>query len=393
MIVQGDSMSRPLHVVHVVLSLDCGGLERIVLDLARKSPELGQRVSVICLERPGTLAAEVERAGATVICINKPPGRRPETVGKVREVLRQLRPDVVHTHQIGALLYSGPAAHEIRVPLIVHTEHINQIAKHRTLDKRMKTRLLWWIAGRYAARFFCVSEDIAEEVKLYGSVASHKARVVSNGVDTDRFRFRDGSAAIRESFGITSGEPVIGTVGRLNEVKCQDVLIRSFARVRDRFRDARLLIVGDGPRRAELEALVASLGLEGATTFTGYQARPDQFLHAMDIFALTSRAEGLPLAILEAWAAGLPVVSTRVGGIPKVVEHGRTGLLIDPGDEDALTDALCGLLADPLLTRRLATAGQRRAEADFDTRRMAADYHRNYLELLSSQRERARCVS
>ena len=390
---QGSPTAKAVHVVHVVLSLDCGGLERIVLDLALKGPGLGQRVSVICLERHGNLTAEVEAAGAAVICLHKPPGRRPETVGKVREALRQLRPDVVHTHQIGALLYSGPAARELRVPLVVHTEHINQIAKYHAMGKRMKTRLLWWVAGRHASRFFCVSEDIAEEVKVYGSVASDKVRVVANGIDTERFRFREGSAAVRESLGIAAGVPVIGTVGRLNEVKCQDLLIRSFARTRERFGDARLLIVGDGPRRTGLEGLAASLGLGGAVSFVGYQARPDRFLHAMDVFALTSRAEGMPLAILEAWAAGRPVVSTRVGGIPRLVEHGLTGLLVDPGDERELTGALGGLLADPSLARRLADAGRRRAEVDFDTSRMAGDYHRHYLELLDSGEADTRCAS
>jgi sugar transferase (PEP-CTERM/EpsH1 system associated) len=390
---QRSSTARNIHVVHIVLSLDCGGLERIVLDLARKGPGLGQRVSVICLERHGDLAAEVEAAGAAVICLHKPPGRRPETVGKVREALRQLRPDVVHTHQIGALLYSGPAAKELHVPLVVHTEHGNQIARSRAMDKKMRTRLLWWVAGRHAARFFCVSEDIADEVKVYGSVASRKVRVVANGIDTDRFRFREGSEDIRESLGIPDGVPVIGTIGRLNEVKCQDLLIRSFARVRERYGDARLLIVGDGPRRAGLEALATSLGLGGAVSFAGYQSRPDRFLHAMDIFALTSRAEGMPLAILEAWAAGLPVVSTRVGGIPRVVEHGLTGLLIDPGDEDALTETLCGLLGNPSSARKLAEAGRKRVQLDFDTSRMAGDYHRHYLELLDSRRANTLCAS
>ena len=385
--------SSPLHVVHIVLSLDCGGLERIVLDLARTGPSLGQRVSVICLERHGDLAAEVEATGAPVICLHKPPGRRPEMVEQIREALRQLRPDVVHTHQIGALLYAGPAARQLRVPLVVHTEHINQIAKHRMLKKRMRTRLLWWIAGRHAARFFCVSEDIADEVKAYGSVSSRKVKVVANGIDVERFRFGGGFQQVRESLGIGDEVPVIGTVGRLNEVKCQDLLIRAFARIRERFEDARLLIVGDGPRRAELEGLVEGLGLVDVVSFAGYQARPERFLQAMNFFALTSRAEGMPLAILEAWAAGVPVISTRVGGIPRVVEHGLTGLLIDSGDEGELTEALLMLLANPRSARALADAGRRRVEADFSTGRMANDYHRHYLELMEAQQADTRCAS
>jgi glycosyltransferase involved in cell wall biosynthesis len=386
-------MSSTLNVTHVVLSLDCGGLERIVMDLARCGPMQNQKVSVLCLERPGTLAAEVERAGAVVKCLNKPPGRRPETVGKIQEYLREHRPDVVHTHQVGALYYAGPAARDERVPLVIHTEHINQVAKYPTLRMRAKIRLLWWLAGRSAARFCCVSEDIASEVQAYRAVPRHKVCVVQNGIDTARFRRREGAEALRGSLGIPVDVPVIGTVGRLDEVKCQDLLLRGFQRVRDKAPKARLLLVGDGPSRAALEALAGELELTPAVSFVGYQARPDRYLQAMDFFALTSRAEGLPLAILEAWAAGLPVVSTRVGGIPKVVDDGRTGLLIDSGDEDALAKALSELLDNPSRARRLGEAGRARVEADFDTRRMAGDYHRHYLELLGQQDGSVRCVS
>jgi sugar transferase (PEP-CTERM/EpsH1 system associated) len=386
-------MSANLHVTHVVLSLDCGGLERIVLDLARTGPELGQRVSVICLERAGTLALQVEEAGAPVICLEKPPGRRPEMAGRVQSTLRLLRPDVVHTHQIGALCYSGAAAKEERVPVVVHTEHINQVAKHRSFNRQIRTRLLWCLGARYADRFFCVSEDIASEARAFGAVPRRKLGVVLNGIDTARFRARGPCAAQREALGIPAGAPVVGTVGRLNEVKCQDLLVRSFRRVLDRTPGAHLLLVGDGPKRADLHALVGELGLSDRVHFTGYQAEPDRYMQLMDVFALPSRAEGLPLAILEAWAAGLPVVATRVGGVPRLVEDGRTGLLIDSGDGDALAAALGRLLEDRNLARRIADAGRDRAVADFDTRRMAGDYQRHYLELLKQGRMTARCAS
>ena len=385
-------MPKTLRVTHVVLSLDCGGLERIVLDLARSGPGLGQEVSVICLERLGTLAPQVEGAGSRVVALGKRPGLDPETTGRVAAALRYLRPDVVHTHQIGALYYAGPAAQDEGVPLVVHTEHINQVAKHRGLRDRLRMRILWWRAGRYARRFCCVSEDIASEVCGYGAVPRGKVRVVRNGIDTMKFRGR-GDGAVRASLGIPADAPVVGTIGRLNEVKCQDLLIRSFGRVREQSPAAHLLLVGDGPSRDDLRALVEDLGLRDRVHFAGYQAEPERFLKAMDVFALASRAEGLPLAILEAWAAGLPVVATRVGGIPLVVEHGRTGLLAESGDEEALADHLRRLLSDPGLRRRLGESGRERAEADFDTRRMAGDYHRHYLELLAGKGAPVRCVS
>src|SRR4029077_5841450 len=144
-----------------------------------------------------------------------------------------------------------------------------------------------------------------------------------------------------------------GTVGRLVEVKQQAVLIRAFAQVAATFPAARMVLVGDGPLRAELEATALSLGLSGAVLFAGYQPRPERFLAAMDVFVLPSRAEAMPLVIPEAWAAGLPVVASRVGGIPELIEDGRTGLLVESGDVDGLAARLRQLLADPTRAREL----------------------------------------
>lgn len=373
-----ESDARGLNVVHIVLSLEVGGLERVVLDLVREGVALRQNVAVICLERPGALAARARELGATVLSIDKPPGLTPAVVKRIEKLLRDLNAEVVHTHQIGALLYSGPAARRAGVPLVVHTEHINNIAKPLTRWGRFKGRLLWRIAGRHAARFFCVSDDIA--VAARAVVAQSKIRVIPNGIDLSAFA-TSGGHAIRRQLGISPDVKVIGTVGRLNEVKCQDLLIKAFGRLGQREPDSHLLLVGDGPARSNLEELVRSLSLSLHVTFAGYQPKPQELLAAMDIFALPSRLEGMPLAILEAWASRLPVVATRVGGVPKMIDHERTGLLIDSGDEAALEAALRRLMEDAALARGLAAAGRAQVESQFDARRMARDYYRQYLEL------------
>src|SRR5262245_46994121 len=140
----------PLRVTHAVLSLDCGGLERIVVDLVRQGQRRGQQVSVLCVERPGTLAPPVEGLGARVGCLQKPPGLSWSTAGRARAALAELRPDVLHTHQVGALFYAGGPARKAGVRAVVHTEHINQIVKDRTWSRRLRTRLLWALAGRRA---------------------------------------------------------------------------------------------------------------------------------------------------------------------------------------------------------------------------------------------------
>jgi glycosyltransferase involved in cell wall biosynthesis len=134
---------------------------------------------------------------------------------------------------------------------------------------------------------------------------------------------------------------------------------------------------------ADLRALSADLGLGGAVHFAGYQAQPQSYLAAMDVFALTSDSEGMPLVVLEAWAAGVPVIASAVGGVPKLIDPGRTGLLFPPGDEAALAEALVRLLTDPPARRRLAEEGYREVVSRYDTRRMADEYERSYRQLIA----------
>jgi glycosyltransferase involved in cell wall biosynthesis len=370
-------MYEPLRVTHVTLSLDVGGLERNIVNQVREGHKLGQEVSVVCLERPGTLAAQVEALGGSVTCLHKRPGLRPELIGQMRHTLRRLRPHVAHTHQIASLLYTGLAARGAGVPLVVHTEH----GKERYAD-RLRTRLLGRLAGRYAARFFCLSEDMAAAVKAHRIVSPAKVRVILNGIDTARFQQRGEARALRQELGIPAGAPVIGTVGRLTPVKRQDLLLRAFARVREQVPEARLLLVGDGPLLEQLQGLAAELGVGGATHFAGYQPEPQRYLHLIDVFALTSASEGIPQALLEASAAGIPSIASQVGGIPEVIEEGRSGLLFPSGDQGALTGGILALLTEADLARRLGESARDRVESLFHIRRMAAEYHEQFLELL-----------
>jgi len=367
-------MSSPIKVTHVVLSLDVGGTERVVLALIRQGLLLGQEVAAVCLEQPGTLSQEVEALGVRVTCLDKPHGLQLRVVKALREAFRALRTDIIHTHQITALFYAGPAARQVGLP-VVHTEHGKNFTSRRM-------RWVGWLAGRWTRRFFCVSQDIADHVKHFGIVAPSKIRVVPNGIDprtvTEPAQQR---LAVGQSLRIPPGAPVIGTVGRLDEVKRQDVLLHAFARVKRRFPQAHLLVVGDGPLQESLQALAAYLGLGDSAHFVGYQARPGMFLQAMDVFALTSWSEGMPLSILEAWATGLPVVASDVGGLPELVQAGSTGLLCPCGDIGATAAALEALLADPALRQRLGEAGREVLARHYTVQTMARAYEEEYLQL------------
>lgn len=368
----------PRHIVHGVLSLDLGGLERLVLDLVKVGVQRGERITVVCIERPGQLAGQAEELGAGIVCLNKPPGYSPHTVADAERILQQLQPDLLHTHQIGALLYLGRAADRVGLVGVVHTEHSDHVRQATSWLGKLRARYLWWQGGRLAARICCVSDDVAAAMRRWGTVPSRRLAVVPNGIDTDLYGDRSGRGALRERLGISARSIVIGSVGRLTEVKRQDLLLHALAALAESFPELRLLLVGDGTERGRLGQLAAKLNVEDRTTFAGYQAHPERFLAAMDLFALTSRHEALPLALLEAWASRLPVVSSAVGGISKVVEHGRTGLLFPSGDCGALVESLRKVLTDGALAQNLAAAGRAEVEAKYSLQRMADSYERQY---------------
>ncbi len=368
-------------VLHVVLSLDCGGLERIVTDLVRSGAEAGERSEILCLERPGHLAADLEALGLTVHSLGKGAGLAPGLIRKIGRILSHRRPDVVHTHQIGALFYAGAAARLSGFGVVVHTEHGNHLARGSGLWGSLRARLLYSIAGRFADRFLCVSNEIADSLTTLRGFPCSKISAVVNGIDVDRFANPGARARIRDQLGIPADSMVIGTVGRLTEVKRQDRLIRAFSQVVRKHGHARLMLVGSGPMREELQRLAENLGLDDRVHFVGYQPHPEHYLAAMDLFALTSRSEGTPLAILEAWAAGLPVVASAVGGVPGLVEQGRTGLLFDDGDEAKLTSNLQALLLDRALARSISAAGRREVASRYSLEAMKQQYAVIYREI------------
>ncbi len=379
---------RGLHVVHVVLGLDVGGLERNVVNQVREGRKLGQRVSILCLDSPGELAPRAAEHGATITALHRKGGLRPALVGRIRKILRAWQPDVVHTHQLITLLYAGRAARSLRVPVILHTEHGRE-----KYDSRLRTRLLGRIAARCCDRFYCLTGEMAQRVRGARIVSEQKLQIIQNGIDLDSFADADHDGTwARKQAGIPENAVVVGTVGRLNEVKRQDVLIRGFAEAQKRSAethaaDLHLLLVGDGPSRAQLQSLATELGVEKSVHFAGYQPHSGPFLKAMNIFALTSRSEGMPQAILEAGFMGLPVIGSRVGGIPEAVAEGQTGLLFEVGDHAQLARCIHALLADPKKARAMGEAGRRNVAAKFSVARMAADYHQAALEILGTPPE------
>ena len=378
-------MTSPLHIVHGVLSLDVGGLERIVLNLTRTAYRAGHRVNILCIEKPGILATEAEAMGASVHSLDKPSGRHPDYVQRAKSVLSDWKPDIIHSHQIGASWYLGQAARQVGHLPVLHTEHGNEFSRAANWRQSLKSRLFMHQTAKFIDRFCCVSAEIARVVTRWRTIPKSKVEVIANGIETEWSDDLPSPESVRASLGIPASARVIGTVGRLAEVKRQDLLIRAIAALKDRFPVVRLLLVGDGDERDRLESLAGELKVTERVHFAGYQSKPEQFLRAMDIFALTSRSEGFPISLLEAWVAGLPIVCSAVGGIPDVVTHERNGLLFPSGDETALVAHFARLLSDPTFGRSLGDDGNRTVRNLYSLNRVADVYERHYRTLIAER--------
>jgi glycosyltransferase involved in cell wall biosynthesis len=230
---------------------------------------------------------------------------------------------------------------------------------------------------RFYERVLCVSDDLYRLCRGSG-VPAGRCELVENGIDLAQYTRRRSPAEAKARLGLDPGRLLIGAAGRLSSEKGFDLLIRAVDRLLRGGRDVRLVICGEGGEGAALEALAGQLGRTGRVRLAGYCADLSGWYEAMDVFALSSLREGLPNVLLEAMALEVPVVATRVAGVPRLVEDGANGLLVEPGSADALAAALDRLVGDPALRERFAAAGRRTVERRYSfaarMRKIAALY-------------------
>lgn len=362
-----DRAPQPVRVVHLVNTLEIGGLERVVLDLVRCRTRDVYSMRVICVDNAGVLRPQFENLGVPVETIGTE-GSVPRRIFRLARRLRQLRPHVVHTHNPKAHLHGSLASRLAGVPLVVHTKHGRGYADRPLFAAFSR------LASRWTAEFIAVSEDAALIAHELEGVPTGKLRVIHNGIDTDRFAIRDARPAYAERRAVT--------VSRLDLVKDQATLLRAMRRAVDQAPEFQLDIVGDGPTKAELVRLRQDLGLTEHVRFHGYREDVGRFLRAADFFVLSSISEGVSLALLEAMACGLPAVATDVGGNREVVMPGETGYLVPARSPDLLAKMMLRIQADHGGLERMGRAARARVEQHFNLRSVVAAYEAVYLARL-----------
>jgi glycosyltransferase involved in cell wall biosynthesis len=358
-------------VLQVVLSLNPGGTERLVVELVRRlRPELA--MAVCCLDEAGSWGEVLRGEDIGVTALRRRAGFQPTLGRAIARIAAQHRARVVHCHHYSPFVYASIARLWSPTLRIVFTEHGRLSDAPPSAKRRTANRLL----SHAPREVFTVSSELKQHLVAEG-FPTGRVNVIYNGIDVGAVPPIGMRARVRRELGVPDDAVVVGTVARLDPVKDIHTLIRAVALRHGTSAQTILLVIGDGSERAVLETTAREIGVASSVRFLGHRDDARDLLVACDLYANSSISEGISLTILEAMAAGLPVVATRVGGTPEIVDA-SCGRLVPARDPQALADALTALAADAPLRQMLGRRARARVEERFTLDRMVREYRDAY---------------
>ncbi len=362
-----EQSSTPRKVLHVITRMIIGGAEWNTFYTLKLHDRRRYRPLLACGPETGPEGSLIEATEAEGIPVHIVPDLIREVHPK-RDLLalvqlvrlyRELEVDIVHTHTSKAGILGRLAGRLARVPVVIHTVHGFAFQANIPRWQRQLYLTLERLAGRWCDGLIFISTPLMKEAGRLGIGDPRTYAYIPSGIDLDAFYngARNGARQLRrQQLGLHDSVPVIGTVTRLVKDKGLDLLLRAAARLKQKGYAFQLVWVGDGPLRGELEAMAQNLGVADRLFITGMCTDVPSWLGCFDLFVLPTLWEGMGRVFLEAQAAGIPVIGTKVGGVPDVVRDGVTGFLLPPGDVEALTDTIERLLTNPDLRRQMGIA-------------------------------------
>ena len=371
--------SRLPRVCYVIPSLAVGGTERQLIALI-KGIVRDFGLTVICTQREGALAGDARRLGAYVHCLNCRGGWDPRIKYRLRTIFRRHRPDVVHTFLSGFDHAANVAAADMGIPVIISSRR--ELAtwmkrRHVAMQRRANALVDGIVANSDAVRAFAIAQEDGDPT-MY--------QVIHNGICADAFARPVDQEVARSRFGVPRDVPVVGMVANYAPVKDHALFMDMAHELLQQRPDVHFLLVGRGRDGAgNIQDLAEAKGLNDTMTFVAGLAEIPDLYAIMDVHVLTSKNEGFPNAVLEAMAAGKPVVAAAVGGIVEAVEHGVTGTLVSSRNPADFAHAVLDVLDRPEKARAMGLAGRARVEARFSTEAMAGAYRKLYDALLESR--------
>jgi glycosyltransferase involved in cell wall biosynthesis len=363
-------------VLHILANLGAGGAERMAVYIVRGLNRHRFEPAVVAFSgRVGSdLEQKLDEDGIKTWFLGKGPGFGWRTYHRLHRVFKEFRPDIVHTH-VHVMRYAFPSLVYFKPRLMVHTVH--NIAG-REIEPR--ARWLQRLAYRQGVIPVAVAREVAASLeRLYGIAG---CRVVWNCIPTDLYASPQTTrASWRAKQGFSEEDILFVCVARFAPQKNHELLISAFDKGPASDPRARLVLAGEGALRAQVQERVNKLGLTSRVHFIGLRTDVPDVLGAADVFVLSSDYEGNPLAVIEAMAAGLPIASTAVGGVPELLENGKEGFIVQPGRAEQLSDAMVTLLKDDKLRRAMGAAAAARAKEKFDVSAMIRAYEELYSEI------------
>jgi len=353
-------------VLHLVEDLRIGGLERVIASIALGLDRTRYEVEIWCLVRGGEIAEELVGKGVCVRILGMNSYHNPFQIMALSRLIKESKIDIIHTHGYFGSTFGRLAAILVKTPTIithVHTTYYG-FKKRNILIERF--------LSLFTDRIVCVSQAVKRFVLETEGISERKTCLIYNGVGKPRlFEGDSGSHVGRKSLGFEAKDLVVITIGSLSPHKGHKVLIDAAGIVSKRHDNVRFLMIGDGPLRSKLEAYAEKLQLSPRILFTGQHKDVFPFLKLANLFVLPStEREGLGIALIEAMAVGLPVIGTKLGGIPEVIEHSVNGLLVAPGNPFELAAAIEKLIADHAIREKMGPMGKKIYEEKFTTTRM-----------------------
>ena len=374
-------------IMIVISNLSIGGKEKTAINLANGLDPEKHEPWLVCLGgvQPKTEALVGKKT--KLVVLNKKPGNNISTIIQLAHLMRRERIHIVHSNNWGTMLESLIAAKWAGIHKIIHTQHGLDYGHGE--NRMVRGRLRIWIKRFSCKGIACivaVSKEIRDVVIREWRAHDEQVKVILNGIEVEEVENtiemrHQKRVSQRSENGYRETDLIIGSVGLLRAVKDYQTLIRSMKIVNTEIPYAKLVLVGDGPERDDLRKLVKELSLEGCVRFLGYRDDVEHLLQMMDIFVLNSISEGTSIAILEAMAAGLPVVATSTGGTPDIVEDRGTGLLVPPRDFSGTSAAILTLIRNPQMRKSMGARGRKRVRECFSVERMIRNYESLYEDI------------
>lgn len=373
-----QSTFTKLRVGFVLHVMQVAGAEVLVAETIR---QLRQQVdsTVFCLDSIGPIGQQLQSEGINVLCLHRKPGRDWGLGKRLAAMAQEHGIDVMHAHQYTPFFYAALARilGGARFRLIM-TEHGRHFPDNVSTMRRSINR---FYLSRYADAVNACCQFSADALARNDGFTRRPVEIIENGIQFDRYQTQPDRVALREKLGLDPARRYIATVARFHPVKDHESLIRAFSQLSNQYADVDLLLVGDGELREKSASLVKVLQVEGRVKFLGIRSDVPDILQAVDMFALTSLCEAASLTLLEAMAAGLPVVVTDVGGNPEIVRQTIDGYLAPRQDVPAIAEALQKLLEDPQRAKDMGTSGRERVREHYTLNRTIDRYHQLYQRL------------